>query len=64
MIPEDAEVPPLPNFARRWNDLSEGERRVEARKMELYAAMVERLDHHVGRLVAELRELGACWTTR
>ena len=26
--------------------------------MELYAAMVERLDHHVGRLIATLRELG------
>ncbi|MDE2971279.1 MAG: sulfatase-like hydrolase/transferase, partial [Acidobacteriota bacterium] len=58
VIPEDAEVPPLPNFARRWSDLSEEERRVEARKMELYAAMVERLDHQIGRLVAELRELG------
>ncbi len=57
VIPADAEVPPLPNFARRWNELSEEERRVDARKMELYAAMVERLDHHVGRLIAALREL-------
>ena len=58
VIPEDAVLPPLPNYSRRWDELSDEERRVEARKMELYAAMVERLDHHVGRLIAALRELG------
>ena len=58
VIPEDAALPPLPNYSRRWDELSDEERRVEARKMELYAAMVERLDHHVGRLIAALRELG------
>ena len=57
VIPEGAEAPPLPNYVRRWDDLSADERRVESRKMELYAAMVERLDHHVGRLIAALREL-------
>ena len=34
-----------------WEDLTPDEQRREARKMELYAAMVENLDHHVGRLV-------------
>ena len=58
IIPADTALPPLPNYSRRWDDLSEEEQRVEARKMELYAAMVERLDHHVGRLIATLRELG------
>ena len=59
VVPADAALPPLPDYSRRWNELSEEERRVEARKMELYAAMVERLDHHVGRLIAALREVGA-----
>ncbi len=54
----DVEVPPLPDYARRWDDLGPDEQRVEARKMELYAAMVERLDHHVGRLVAHLEATG------
>ena len=58
VIPADTALPPLPNYSRRWDELSDAERRVEARKMELYAAMVERLDHHVGRLIAEIRELG------
>ncbi len=58
VIPETAEAPPLPDYARRWDDLDPDERRVEARKMELYAAMVDRLDHHVGRLIRALREMG------
>ena len=58
IIPADTPLPPLPNYARRWDDLSEEEQRVEARKMELYAAMVDRLDHHAGRLIGALRESG------
>jgi arylsulfatase len=34
------------------------EQRREARKMELYASMVDNLDRHVGRLIAYLRESG------
>ena len=58
VIPAEAEPPPLPDYARRWEDLTDDEQRVEARKMELYAAMVERLDHHVGRLVAAVEAAG------
>ena len=58
VISADAPASPLPAYTRRWAELTAAEQRVEARKMELYAAMVERLDHHVGRLVEALRELG------
>ena len=58
VVPADAAVPPLPAYSRRWTDLGVEERRVEARKMEIYAAMVERLDHHVGRLIGALRDRG------
>jgi arylsulfatase A-like enzyme len=34
------------------------QRLIETRKMELYAAMVENLDHHVGRLMAHLEARG------
>ena len=47
-------IPTVPN----WKDLSETDQRRQARKMELYAAMVENLDHHVGRLLDYLREIG------
>lgn len=41
-----------------WEDLTEAERRLEARKMEVYAAMVENMDHHIGRLLSYLKEKG------
>ncbi len=51
--------PPAPApFIRAWSDLSAAERRVEAREMELFAAMVENLDHNVGRLLGFLADVG------
>lgn len=41
-----------------WNELSAMERTAEARKMEVYAAMVENLDANVGRLIAHLKSTG------
>ncbi len=39
-----------------WDELTEEEKQLEARKMELYAAMVENLDFHIGRLVDYLHD--------
>ncbi len=58
VIPAETAVPPLPRYARRFADLPAGERRRETRTMEIYAAMVDRLDHHLGRLVTALEERG------
>lgn len=41
-----------------WDQLGPQQRAVEARKMEIYAAMVSNLDHNVGRLLDYLRESG------
>ncbi|MEM7503866.1 MAG: sulfatase-like hydrolase/transferase, partial [Pseudomonadota bacterium] len=49
---------PATAFARRWADLNPDERRQYARAMEIYASMVENLDHHVGRLVDYLESTG------
>lgn len=45
-------------FTREWSSLSPEEQRREARTMEVYAAMVENLDHNVGRLIDALRDAG------
>lgn len=58
IVPRAVGLPPRNDAIRPWSDLGPDERRVEARKMELYAAMVDNLDHHVGRLVAWLKETG------
>lgn len=41
-----------------WGKLSEEEKKVEARKMEVYAAMIDRLDQNIGRLIDKLVETG------
>ncbi len=55
IIPTEADLPRRNEDIIRWEDLTGEEQRSEARKMELYAGMVENLDHHVGRLVDFLK---------
>ncbi len=55
IIPESSSLPPRNEAITPWADLDEEEQGREARKMELYASMVENLDHHVGRLVEYLK---------
>ncbi len=56
IIPATSTLPPRLDSIMPWQDLSVEDRRREARKMELYAAMVDNLDFHVGRLLNHLDE--------
>ncbi|HEX5656618.1 MAG TPA: arylsulfatase [Polyangiales bacterium] len=61
VIPLDARPSePLPSTPDnpRWDELTPEQKRVEARRMEIYAAMVENLDHNIGRLIAYLERTG------
>ena len=58
IIPRESLLPPRNDAVPPWETLDAEARRVEAREMELYAAMVENLDHHVGRLLDHLRARG------
>jgi arylsulfatase len=58
IIPPTSSLPPRNEAITPWEDLTSEAQRREARKMELYAAMVENLDYHVGRLVEFLRTAG------
>ncbi len=55
IIPETSTLPPRNEAVRPWDELNAEEHRRESRKMELYAAMVENLDDHVGRLIDYLK---------
>lgn len=59
MIPPDAELPPSQEGIVPWETLNAEEKRMEARKMELYAGMVDNLDENIGRLLDYLKETGA-----
>jgi arylsulfatase A-like enzyme len=43
---------------KRWSELTPQERALQARAMEVYAAMVTNLDAHIGRLVTYLKQTG------
>lgn len=58
MIPGDAILPPNHENVRSWNTLSSEEKKIESRKMELYAGMVDNLDHNIGRLIQYLKDIG------
>ncbi len=55
-----ADVKPHPIVARNkpWDEMDADERARSARAMEVYAAMVERLDWNVGRVVQHLKDTG------
>ncbi|KAI0483332.1 arylsulfatase [Xylariaceae sp. FL0804] len=61
LVPADV-VPARPegmlDLDRPWEELSEGERASSARKMEVYAAMVEMIDEGVGQVVDYLASTG------
>lgn len=56
IIPPRATLPPRDSSIRPWIELSAEEKKMESRKMELYAAMVDNLDHHIGQLLQYLEE--------
>ena len=47
-------LPPWPDNAKRWSDLYESERFHETLRMATFAAMVDRIDQAIGRLLADL----------
>ncbi|MGY5328684.1 arylsulfatase [Pseudomonas protegens] len=58
LVDPQVEPHPLINLNAEWNALSEEQRQVSARAMEVYAAMVERMDWNIGRVVDYLRQQG------
>ena len=45
-------------FIKPWDALSDDEKAVEARGMEVYAGMLEAMDYHYGRVVKFLKDIG------
>lgn len=57
-IPQDAPLAPMPEGSRNWDELSDAERDVYARRMQVNAGMLEAMDAHIGRLVEYLQDTG------
>ena len=53
---QNVNLPNLPPNASPWEELTKAEKLVHARRMEVYAGMVDNMDDNVGKLVAYLKK--------
>lgn len=58
IVPQDMPYPELTGDNRKWDELSEGDKKEQARKMEIFASMVECMDYNIGRLLDKLQKEG------
>ena len=58
VINEDAELPSRESFVQPWDSLDPETRECESRLMEVYAAMVDRMDYNIGRVIEHLERRG------
>ncbi|MCA9062455.1 MAG: sulfatase-like hydrolase/transferase, partial [Planctomycetaceae bacterium] len=58
LLPSDSKLSPRPDYIRAWDQLTTAERAWEEARMEVFAAMVDRLDQNVGRVVEHLKQRG------
>ena len=58
VVPRDTVLPPRNPGVRSWEELSDDERRLFARQMEVYAAFLTHTDDQVGRVLDHLERAG------
>lgn len=58
IIPADAELTERPDLFPAWDSLSETQRKLYARQMEVFAGFSENADWNVGRLLGAIDDLG------
>ena len=58
VIPADSKLTPRPNEIPAWDSMSADQKRLFERQMETFAGFAEHTDHEIGRLVAQLEDIG------
>ncbi|MEG6550553.1 arylsulfatase [Desulfocurvibacter africanus] len=58
IAPRDAELSRDDPDVPRWNSLSNDQKKLYARMMEVFAGFLEHTDHHIGRLLDVLKKMG------
>ncbi len=58
LVPPDAELSRHDPDVKPWDDCSADEKKLYARMMEVFAGFLEHTDHHIGRLLTFLKEIG------
>jgi arylsulfatase A-like enzyme len=58
VVPQDTELTARHDEIPAWDEIPEDLKPVLARQMEIYAGFMEHTDHHVGRLIDALEDIG------
>ena len=58
LVPPHTPMAALPATHVAWDSLTPQDKAYQARRMEVYAAMAEAMDFHIGRLMAHLKQTG------
>jgi len=58
VVPKGTKLAAKPEAIKDWDDLSDDEKRLFARQMEVFAGFASHTDHEVGRLVQGIADLG------
>ena len=58
LVPPNTPMAALPSTHVAWDSLSPQDKAYQARRMEVYAAMAEAMDFHIGRLMTYLKQSG------
>jgi arylsulfatase len=58
LVPEDAELTERPDLFPAWDSLSDAQKKLYVRQMEVYAGYQENADWNVGRLLDAIEEMG------
>jgi arylsulfatase len=59
IVPADAELTARPDAIPAWDDMPDDLKPVLERQMEIYAGFLEHTDHHIGRVIDAIDEIGA-----
>jgi arylsulfatase A-like enzyme len=58
LLPANTKLTAIPDGMQKWADIPESQRPFQSRLMEIWAGFAEHTDHHAGRVINELEELG------
>ncbi len=60
---ENTPLPPIQGWGKPWDELTEQEKAFQSAKMSVHAAMIDRIDQGIGKIVDALQETGCFETT-
>jgi len=58
VIPQDAKLTPWPDFLKRWDQITDEEKKLFIRQADVFAAYWAYSDHEIGRVVDEIDKMG------